>query len=663
MNLLDINIQSRIADIIDAYTKVYGTEYRDVIEKRMSRICYIMYNNVDGIGKYINFLETCKQKELGIKFLQEIGIDVSKYQGRSLAEDLDEDTNALLQEYIGGSYEGINSDKKHDPVGMKAWYPPKEKERPNLERIKDGRIKFINFLRGKAHTPITEGTFQEFCETDEYKELLRRIEGYLQIHEQLLEEYESYKQSQQIAPYQQYVDDETKRRDNLHKQQRLMLYEQISKGMFPFKRNYLPRSIKKFLDRKCSTVEEKSELFLGTDMGMKLYVEYFSQEDENKLRDSSVNQRDKDKILWYRLQYFKRLGVVDKNASGFYSNKDLYNNCLQQEGIMELVPPVKLVEKISQFRIERYKEFQENFIQGSPDFIRNMKNFDDTPSARGSMYSVVRNKEVCIKGRSDNEDFFPVFYYTVRGEDRGVLDFYMLHEISHVIEAEGIWGIALRTGFDGIGQDVFSANPYDIQKRKYERLNENITDILAIEAMQILHKQGIYILEPKEHVYEEISDTADGIIYNTSSITKDMLSTFMTRYRAPILQARIFGDMKVLYDIIGAENFEALNDVINKVDDMCINDKLPQKLKSNQKEEPLVVEYNKQLAKLEQIYADMEAYQSREGYQDDLVRSAVSATEETTRIGKIKDAFNNITQTGQKDYGLEQDNLEDGRDK
>ncbi len=663
MNLLDIDIQSRIPDIIDAYTKVYGTEHRDVIEKRMSQICYIMYNDLNGICNYVSFLETCKQKELGIKFLQEIGIDVSKYQERGLVEDLDEDTNALLKGYIDGHYWGINSDLKHDPIGIKAWYPPKEEEKPNQERIEDGRIKFLNFLRGEGNEPITKETFQAFCETDEYKELLGRIEGYLQIHERLLEEYESYKQSQEIAPYQQYVEDETKRRDNLHKQQRLVLYEQISIDMPPLTRNYLPDSIKKFLDSKCSTIEEKSNMFLGTDIGMKLYVEYFSQEDEDKLNDSSVNQTDKDNIWWYRAQYFESLGVVDKNILYFDSEKDFCDYCLQQEGVIELVPPVKLVEKISQFRIERYKEFQENFIQGSPDFIRNMRIVADTPSNRDAIYTRIRDKVVGITGEFGDKGFSPILFYTVTDTNGGVLDYVMLHEISHAIEAEAYLGIGYRSGFDYVVGDVSSANPYNSQKRKYERLNENITDILAIEAKQILHGQGIYILEPKEHVRAELSDREDSIIYNTSRITRDMLSTFMTSYRAPILQARIFGDMKVLYDIIGAENFESLNNVINKVDYMCTNEQLPRKLKSNQNEDSLVVEYNEQLSKLEQIYADMEAYQSREVYKDDLVRSAVGATEETTRIGQIDDAVKDITQTVQKGYEPEQDNLEDARNK
>lgn len=68
MDLLNIDIQANISDIIDAYTKVYGPEYREVIEKRINQIFYIVYNDVDGISDYLTFLKECKKKELAIKF-------------------------------------------------------------------------------------------------------------------------------------------------------------------------------------------------------------------------------------------------------------------------------------------------------------------------------------------------------------------------------------------------------------------------------------------------------------------------------------------------------------------------------------------------------------------------------------------------------------------
>lgn len=158
MNLLDINIQNYIPDIVDAYTKVYGTENGNVIERRISKINYVMYNNIDGMRSYVYFLEECKKKELAIKFLKQIGIDVSKQEGKSYAEDLDTDIDTLIDKYIGGYYLGIEPRLRNSPRGIKAFGNlPKDVD---AQIVKEEKIELINFLRGQNATPITSETFR-----------------------------------------------------------------------------------------------------------------------------------------------------------------------------------------------------------------------------------------------------------------------------------------------------------------------------------------------------------------------------------------------------------------------------------------------------------------------------------------------------------------------
>ena len=117
-------------------------------------------------------------------------------------------------------------------------------------------------------------------------------------------------------------------------------------------------------------------------------------------------------------------------------------------------------------------------------------------------------------------------------------------------------------------------NPYNKQKRKYERINENITDIFTIEARKILQNKGIYMIEDKEHTDNDAENC------NTYEITKTMLKPLLNRYRRQVIKARITGDRQQLYDTIGEENFEELNDAINKVD-YLLNQGLISKLNIN----------------------------------------------------------------------------------
>lgn len=66
MNLLDIDVHDNIPDIINAFTKVFGIEYNDIIKKRLNKAKFVMYNNLNGMDSYLDFLKECKQKELAM---------------------------------------------------------------------------------------------------------------------------------------------------------------------------------------------------------------------------------------------------------------------------------------------------------------------------------------------------------------------------------------------------------------------------------------------------------------------------------------------------------------------------------------------------------------------------------------------------------------------
>lgn len=178
-----------------------------------------------------------------------------------------------------------------------------------------------------------------------------------------------------------------------------------------------------------------------------------------------------------------------------------------------------------------------------------------------------------------------------------MLDYSMLHEYCHLIETYKRNGKYKGAGFDSDEEK----NPYREDKRKYERLNENITDIFAIEATRILHGKGTYMLEPKELTENNTMDV------NTSSITKNMLFPFLKSYKKEIIRARITGDMERLFSIIGKDNFEELNDCINRVD-YLLGKGLKRSLDENGKDDKLVEEYRAQLKRLDRIYFNMKEH-------------------------------------------------------
>ena len=70
INLLNINFKEFLPHIIDAYTSVYGEDYRDTIEYKINNAIIYQYSNYIGLENYINSLKIYKKKELIIKYLK-----------------------------------------------------------------------------------------------------------------------------------------------------------------------------------------------------------------------------------------------------------------------------------------------------------------------------------------------------------------------------------------------------------------------------------------------------------------------------------------------------------------------------------------------------------------------------------------------------------------
>jgi len=595
MNLLIMDIRDYIPDIIETMVKVYGDEYRNIISQRINEILYIMYNTVDGMEGYLSFLKSCKRRELSIKFLEKIGIDVSKQKEKGYVEPLEDNFSKLIESYFG-IYEDLviaGSDKTEGILAWKNIYTKKD-----IKEIIKEKVKFINFYRGKEKEAITVETFEEFSQTDEYQQIENKIKEYLQIFDSITEEYDSYLQTQEIAPYQKYVDDENRKKEKLKISKRNTLYEQVME--------FLPNNLKDFLDKKYSSIEEKSKAVLGDNFYSKSYVEYFSQEDEDKLNNPSVDEDEKDVIYLFRKLYFSQIGAVSyEEMRKFKTYKECYEYCIQKEEIKKLIPSTKAIEKITSMRRKTNEEFERDFIYGSQDFIDTFTMFEDTPEIREFIYQYMKDKKVCLPTEDFNSDgeFISIIFYTIKnGSDGGALDYIFLHELCHAIEKSRYW-----MGFEKKVNN--EKNPYNPKKRKYEKLNETITDIFAIEARKNLHEKGIYIFEPKELVRKNIKDK------NTHSIIKNLVATFVQKYRKDIIRARVHGDMEGLYQVVGKENFEELNDIVNKVSSMI---GLVTKLKKNQMDDPVVIEYHKQLERLNQVYINMEKYQLKGKATDDL---------------------------------------------
>ncbi len=450
MDSLKINIEEYLEDIINVYVKIFGEQYKSIIEERVRSTEFIEYNTEQGVRNYIFFLQNCKAQELSIKFLSKIGIDVSSLEGKPYTEELPDDIRRLIREYIGG-ISGFTYLPEQNTLGIRAFDKNvQEANKGREDEIERNQVQFLSFLFGDEEL-YSKSDVEEFFKTPKGEETYKKIQEYIEIYNRIFEEYKEFENT--LDPYRQYI----KNRD----------------------------------DKKISETEEFKEIL-------------------EKIGDTEENR----KILEYILTGRKLMTIAGKN-------------------------------------VKRPTIFFSRFVSEL--------------------------------------------------EKGGMDDYTLLHEYCHAIEIhkekESTEEDSFISGFDLINQNEL--NPYRKDKRKYERLNETITDIFSVEATRILHSRGIYISEPQELTNEDILDC------NTSIILKKLLMPFVEKYKEKIVSARITGNIQDLFNMIGRDNFESLNDCINKID-YLITEGLEKDLKSGKNDSELVKEYDKQKSRIEEIYRNME---------------------------------------------------------
>lgn len=182
MDILNINFDKYLPVVIDAYTELFGEEYRDTISKNINNTHFIIYNNLEGIKSYYKFLSDCKTKELLLKFLNQIGLDLNIPIEMSYADDFGPDFKIMVDVFFGNL---DNVFLKEDiRFGLKSFIDNSEDF--EKETMKDRQIAFMNYWRGSNKKEITKETFEKFKKTFKYKRFLKLIKRYLSFYDELL---------------------------------------------------------------------------------------------------------------------------------------------------------------------------------------------------------------------------------------------------------------------------------------------------------------------------------------------------------------------------------------------------------------------------------------------------------------------------------------------
>ncbi len=598
MDNLNFDIKSLLPYIIEAFTKVYGGEYYSIISKKIKSALIIPYFDVEGLSEYIGYIRVCKAREFVIRFLDEIGVDVSSYKKIDYTKrlDLDDDIEELLENYIGNIRGFFRDADYYAPLRA---FNSNNKENP--EKLLLNKLKIINYILGSGLEQITKENFNSFTETEEYLEVLKKINQLNMVYEKLLSEYNNW--ASQLLPYEEYIEYEKERKKEILQKKKKEMFEEVF--------SKLPSYVRENIVSK--TFEEQQNIILGSnDIASLSMIEYFQTEKMEKLisyddKLSYKEKMDKNHILLKQLEYLENLGVTLSNDDVFeiHSIEDgiKHLNFLNQESIKRYIPSEELIKYISSTRKRKYEEALREYYTTRKDFLDIIGMLGNKQNNFEAVYNGIKNKIVCIlgNGATKNNDFISVMFYTIREGDGGRLSFNFMHECEHIID-QNHNGCGFESMDDLGDQKKCTKNPYDKSFRKYERFNETLNDMIIMEALEYLQSQGIYLIEPKEFTSTLLNISNR----NTRLITKNLLKPLIQKFRKQVINAKVNAKPQELIKYIGEDNFENLVDAINKIDYLLRND-VTSKMSGFSKD-PMVLEYFEQVERVNQIYISIDNF-------------------------------------------------------
>lgn len=143
-------------------------------------------------------------------------------------------------------------------------------------------------------------------------------------------------------------------------------------------------------------------------------------------------------------------------------------------------------------------------------------------------------------------------------------DHYIIHELNHLFESFLLnvdrKSYDVLSGWDIVKHELDSENSENDSKkesefRPYELFNEIINDMISQEIVMQMHQNGIFIFDQESDIEQPPSSYQN---------TRFLVDEFYKRYRDKIIESRRDGNIEIIWNEVGKENFEELNNLFKE---------------------------------------------------------------------------------------------------
>lgn len=585
----NIELRNNLSQFIECFIEFYGEESRSEIEDKFSKMLPIAYITPEQFSRNLRKIEESFSNNLFKKILTNKNTRLTKsdlFEGNSL-EYVNIQTIHKYQmffdafclgsegrkkDFFDKGFETISSylskitREEYDRIIEEKRLPEKYE---NLSQIMKDTLKYFTNeksiqreyqklykdaepLLKKIIPEINLSNFQDYLNDERLIELNKILEEY----KKALESYKFLKSS-----LKKFYD-----KEKLINDSKQGLQEKYHKNFIREFKHLIPETkctnLEDYLNgsKEEYTLDPYVKYFFGFSLNSSLPLSYFSSESENELNNEKTSNWKKDSIIEERIRFFKENGIDLEND---------YQSYLENEKVQEIWPSRELADSIEVAREKHLNNFNNEFYTTLPDHQKvrqeidnlNLLNKDDSFDA--SIYT--SSKTFVAPNIKKNNDLYELFSLLIISFDNdNFTDHFTVHELNHLYELYldlvGENEYTVYCGWDIIVENITNQAPNSVdttntndEKRPYELFNEIINELIAQEISKIMHNKNIHVFDnPKNAKYKNATNYEHSLF---------LVQDFFNEFRDKIIESRKNGNIQVIWNEVGKDNFDELNNL------------------------------------------------------------------------------------------------------
>ena len=629
-----------LSTYLEAFIDFYGEEHKKEIKEKFKNALYIGYQTPDNISLTLNKIEDNISNELITKILLNNKTNLTQ---EDLFKNYSLKYKTLMPIYYCQEFYNLYKLSKEQRLKLfkdegynfiKKYLPSFTLEEFNSKTIPSKYQNIPNWLRNKIEYYLdTENCQREYLEKfNKTKELLqktdpsiddtnfeeklkdtkfRTLEELLEIFSRKDEEFTAY--MEKLSKYYEYVEKLNHLKQVLmDKYYQIFIKENID--LIPLNKR---TGLEEFLTdgNKEYNLDPYIHFLFGYSLIGSCGLDCFSEEKTKELEKSDTNSWSVEETKNERIKYFNMNGI---NLSSNY--EDYVNN----PEVKKIWPNKDRVKRFFESRDKFINDFNVEYFNSISinkeirEIINSLNFLDKDDSFDATLYQITGafvNPNIILK--NNNYCLYSLVIVNFDSYNLDFIDQSIIHELNHLYELSLQYvngnDYSIICGWDylngKINQDKKEAIDtlnVDDDNREYELFNEIINELIAKDICRKMYQKG-------KHVF---SNPNDYEIYNITGYDNSsfLVKDFYDEFKETIIKSRRNGNIQVIFDEVGKDNFDNLNSlfaIYNEYFGGMKSYNLVSALNSNQETEQTKVYYDL-LRQRDEILKKMRCYSSRE---------------------------------------------------